>query len=141
MAIFHFWFPHFTFNRVNNYFNSFNLTKNCPFILSSFIISSNNLFLLIIFSALTRGIRGLIKLILIFSSIVHGAWIIRILSFRILSWIDYFLIYSFITLGLIFQLFILNINKISHLTLIYLNNFFKLAFIISVISKGGLPHS
>jgi hypothetical protein len=42
---------------------------------------------------------------------------------------------------LIFQLFILNINKISHLTLIYLNNFFKLAFIISVISKGGLPHS
>jgi len=144
LAPFHFWFPQVTLNR-EWIIILILLTwqKIAPFILLSTIISSNNLFILILFSALTGGIGGfnqnLIKLILTFSSIVHGAWIIRILNFRILSWINYFLIYSFITLGLIIQLFIFNINKISHLTFIYLNNFIKIAFIISVISLGGLP--
>nr|YP_009691900.1 NADH dehydrogenase subunit 2 [Thermistis croceocincta]QEG58706.1 NADH dehydrogenase subunit 2 [Thermistis croceocincta] len=145
-APFHTWFPEVMEGL--NWMNSLIMLtwqKIAPMVLIFYNYNLSNFFLFIILSStIISGILGLnqisLRKILTYSSINHISWLMSSMMNNQMIWIFYFLIYSIITLNIIWifqkfeifytpQLFqILNSNKLI-----------KLFFLTNFLSLGGLP--
>nr|YP_009935670.1 NADH dehydrogenase subunit 2 [Nephus oblongosignatus]QNS38574.1 NADH dehydrogenase subunit 2 [Nephus oblongosignatus] len=145
-APFHFWFPEIIEGL--NWMNSLILLtwqKIAPFTLLTYNFYNINFFSMIIFmSMLISGImiwnQTSLKKIMVYSSINHIGWMLSILLFSPMIWMNYFLIYSFMSLILIsmFKKFeIYSIQDIFNFT--NLSKFSKLFFFLNFLSLGGLP--
>lgn len=80
-----------------------------------------------------------IKKILAYSSILHSRWILSIIIINIKIWLNYFLIYSVITVRIIS---IIMINQIKDIKRIIFNKIpfkQKIIFILNIFSLAGLP--
>nr|QNV11557.1 NADH dehydrogenase subunit 2 [Dynatosoma fuscicorne] len=142
---FHFWFPNVIEGM--NWMPSLILMtwqKIAPMLIISYLMVFNYLFFFIIVSVITGAIGGLnqtsIRKIMAFSSINHLGWMLSAMMFNEYLWMFYFLIYSFISLGLIllfnqFKLFYLNqlFNLFSHSFIL------KFSLLVSFLSLAGLP--
>lgn len=142
---FHFWFPN-VIEGINWIPRLILITwqKIAPILIISYLIVFNYLLFFIVISVITGAIGGLnqtsIRKIIAFSSINHLGWILSAIIFNEYLWIFYFLIYSFISLGLIllfnqFKLFYLNqlFNIFSHSFIL------KFTLLVSFLSLAGLP--
>nr|YP_010602060.1 NADH dehydrogenase subunit 2 [Ocellarnaca braueri]WAM61689.1 NADH dehydrogenase subunit 2 [Ocellarnaca braueri] len=145
-APFHFWFPG-TMEGLNwnNCFILMTWQKIAPLILLSYLLKMN-LFtsIIIVLSVIIGSLGGLnqtsLRKLLAYSSINHLGWLIAAMVCSENLWELYFIIYTFLTLSLIFmfsthQLFHLNQ---SFLTLNSMNSF-KLLLYLTLLSLGGLP--
>lgn len=110
------------------------------------IISYLNINKIIIFSisiiSLNRifGInQNSIRKILAISSINNSSWILIIILFNEILWINYFLIYSILNLLIIHIFNKYQINYINQLKFFNFNFFFKLNILILILSIIGLP--
>lgn len=143
IAPLHFWFP-----QVSNNFNwtqcliIFTWQKIAPLIL---LISLN--FKLTIFSSVASALVGaaggfnqtIFKILLTYSSISHGSWIIIRCLINIEVWIIYFFIYRILSLAIIE---FLSSNKIKKINQIFINSDSytnKIIFSTNILSLGGLP--
>lgn len=144
-APFHFWLP--AVIEGLSWFNNLILItwqKIAPIILLSYCINNNYLYFIIIFSIIIGSLGGLnqtsIRKIIAFSSINHIGWIASALLFNLSLWWNYFLIYIFLSLGLviifnIFQLFYIN----QSFSINSNNSIVKFIIFINLLSLGGLP--
>lgn len=141
---FHFWFPQI----INKMSWSLCIViiswqKLAPFMLISTILINPIISPIIIITALIGAMGGfnqnLTKLIITYSSVSHGAWILPLIIFSTQNWIFYFLIYCLISFSLIYMLKIYNILKTSNLSNLHLPNNSKITIILILISLGGLP--
>nr|AML25747.1 NADH dehydrogenase subunit 2 [Carabidae sp. BMNH 1274270] len=145
-APFHFWFPEIIEGM--NWINSLILMtwqKIAPMMLISYTINmSNFLIFIIIISSLISSISGLNQLsmqkLLAFSSINHLSWMLSSFLYNEMLWMNYFIVYSYMSLTLIY---FFNKFKIFYLKQMYmiLNNNKMIKFMISMnlLSLGGLP--
>lgn len=144
LAPFHLWFPQVIMKaKWQICILLIRWQKIAPFIILRNIIS-NFILKVIIFSSILVGSLGgfnqnKTKLIITYSSITHGAWIIIIVYSNYTAFFYYFLIYCLISFIVILFVMYFNINSISNTSLFKLNRFYKYNFIISLISLGGLP--
>nr|QJF72860.1 NADH dehydrogenase subunit 2 [Nephus reunioni] len=145
-APFHFWFPEIIEGL--NWINSLILLtwqKIAPFILLSYnFMEINFLWLIIFLSMLTSGVmiwnQVSLKKIMVYSSINHMGWMLSILFFSQILWMNYFLIYSFMSFILILTFKKFKIYSIQD-TLNFMNfsKLSKLFFFLNFFSLGGLP--
>nr|YP_010363577.1 NADH dehydrogenase subunit 2 [Cephalallus oberthueri]UNZ12691.1 NADH dehydrogenase subunit 2 [Cephalallus oberthueri] len=145
-APFHAWFPEVMEGL--NWWNCFIMLtwqKIAPMILIMYNFQMTLYFsCIIIFSSLIGGILGLnqisLRKIMAYSSINHIGWMIAsMLNFQFI-WFIYFIIYSIITLNLIFMFKILNTFYLKQLfNMINFNKNMKIMFIFNFLSLGGLP--
>nr|AXS66428.1 NADH dehydrogenase subunit 2 [Chrysomeloidea sp. 3 KM-2017] len=145
-APFHSWFPE-VMNGLNWNYSMVLLTwqKIAPMIilLLNFKISSY-LMSIIILSTIFSGIQGLnqidLRKILAYSSINHISWMISSMINSQTIWMMYFLIYSIISLNIIYIFKKLNIFLITQVFLIMnKNKNFKFFCFMNFLSLGGLP--
>nr|UAM91021.1 NADH dehydrogenase subunit 2 [Holotrichia niponensis] len=145
-APFHFWFPEMI-EGLNWSMSLVMLTwqKIAPMILLTyFMFSPSYIFLIIIFSMLISGLMGLnqtsLRKIMAYSSINHIGWMLSTMLVMETLWLYYFVIYSLISMNIIFALKIFNIFHQKKLFILmnfdYLTKFF---FILNFLSLGGLP--
>jgi len=145
-APFHFWFPEII-EGLNWNIRLIILTwqKIAPIILLTYFIKRiTYLIIAIIFSLLIRGVIGLnqtrLRKILAYSSINHIGWILRTLIVIETIWSYYFIIYTIITINIVFIFKQLNIFHLKQLfTSLNYNYLVKFFFIINFLSLGGLP--
>lgn len=95
-------------------------------------------------SVIVGAIGGLnqtsIRKIIAFSSINHLGWIVSAILFNEYLWLIYFLIYSFISIGLILILNQFNLFYINQIFSLYSHSsLLKFSFLISFLSLAGLP--
>lgn len=144
IAPFHFWFPGVIegLSWINNLL-LITWQKIAPLLLISYLII-NNVIILVILSILIGSLGGLnqtsIRKIIAFSSINHLGWILSSIIINENLWILYFILYSYLSLTLIY---FFNLFKIFHINQIF-NLFFnfkiiKFSLIINFLSLGGLP--
>lgn len=144
IAPFHFWFPGVIegLSWINNLL-LITWQKIAPLLLTSYLII-NNVIILVILSILIGSLGGLnqtsIRKIIAFSSINHLGWILSSIIINENLWILYFILYSYLSLTLIY---FFNLFKIFHINQIF-NLFFnfkiiKFSLIINFLSLGGLP--
>nr|YP_010602073.1 NADH dehydrogenase subunit 2 [Ocellarnaca nigra]WAM61702.1 NADH dehydrogenase subunit 2 [Ocellarnaca nigra] len=145
-APFHFWFPG-TMEGLNwvNCFLLMTWQKIAPLILLSYLMKMN-LFTstIIIMSVIIGSLGGLnqtsLRKLLAYSSINHIGWMIAAMVCGENLWELYFIIYTFLTLSLIFMF---STHQIFHLNQSFLTwnsmNSFKLLLYLTLLSLGGLP--
>lgn len=145
-APFHFWFPEVIEGL--NWFNSLILLtwqKIAPIIL---IIYNSKLniffFIIILFCIIVRRIIGFnqirLRKILAFRSINHIGWILRALLISKTIWLIYFIIYSIISINIIFIFNKFKIYFINQLIIIFNSiPILKIFFILNFLSLGGIP--
>nr|ALO71172.1 NADH deshydrogenase subunit 2 [Sunius melanocephalus] len=102
------------------------------------------LYMIIIASMLISSIMGLnqisLRKILAYSSINHIGWMISSMFFMNSIWMYYFIIYSIISMNLIWIFLMFNIFNIKQLILHYSTNFIvMMSFVLNMMSLGGLP--
>nr|ALO76928.1 NADH deshydrogenase subunit 2 [Habrocerus capillaricornis] len=144
-APFHFWFPEVLEGL--SWMNCLILLtwqKIAPMVLIMFNLSFPLFFSIIIVTCmLVGGIMGFnqisMRKIMAYSSINHIGWMLAAMFFINSIWTYYFIIYSMISINLIFMLKILNIFFIKQLISINLNFVSKFLFIFNFMSLGGLP--
>nr|QJF72847.1 NADH dehydrogenase subunit 2 [Nephus includens] len=143
---FHFWFPEIIEGL--SWMNSLILLtwqKIAPFILISYnFMEINFLWIIIFLSMLISGImiwnQTSLKKIMVYSSINHMGWMLSILFFNQSIWMNYFLIYSFMSLTLILMFQKFKIYTIQNiLNSLNFNKLSKLFFFLNFFSLGGLP--
>nr|QJF72873.1 NADH dehydrogenase subunit 2 [Nephus sp. 1 EL-2020] len=145
-APFHFWFPEIIEGL--NWMNSFILLtwqKIAPFVLLSYSFLEINFLWMIIF--LSMAISGIMiwnqtsmKKIMAYSSINHIGWMLSILFFNQFLWMNYFLIYAFMSLILISMFSKFKIYYIQNIfNFLNFSKFSKLLFFFNFLSLGGLP--
>nr|QZH43595.1 NADH dehydrogenase subunit 2 [Coboldia fuscipes] len=144
-APFHFWLP--AVMEGLSWFNNLILMtwqKIAPMILLSYCMNNNYLYFIIIFSIIIGSLGGLnqtsIRKIMAFSSINHIGWMTSALLFNLSLWWNYFLIYMFLSLGLVimfnmFQLFYINQSFSMNSN----NSIVKFIIFMNLLSLGGLP--
>lgn len=145
IAPFHFWFPN-VIEGINWISRLILITwqKIAPLIVISYLTNYFLFVIVIIISTIVGAIGGLnqtsLRKILAFSSINHLGWILAAMLFNEYLWLVYFLIYSFISMGLI--------SLFNQFNLFYINQIFsnftfsrnlKFSFLISFLSLAGLP--
>nr|YP_009441708.1 NADH dehydrogenase subunit 2 [Amphizoa insolens]AOY39240.1 NADH dehydrogenase subunit 2 [Amphizoa insolens] len=145
-APFHFWFPEIIEGM--NWMNSLVLMtwqKIAPMMLLSYTIKiSNFIFFIIVISSLVGSISGLnqtsLRKILTYSSINHIGWMISSFLNNEMLWINYFLVYSFMTLILVLKFNYFNIFYLKQLFLM-MNTMpmIKFSLMLNLLSLGGLP--
>uniref|UniRef100_A0AAU7YTI6 NADH-ubiquinone oxidoreductase chain 2 n=1 Tax=Rhaphidophora duxiu TaxID=3229864 RepID=A0AAU7YTI6_9ORTH len=145
-APFHFWFPGVMEGL--SWMNCLILMtwqKIAPLMLISYIMTANIFTSLVILSSVIIGsIGGLnqtsIRKILAYSSINHLGWMIAAMITGNNLWMNYFLIYSFLTTTLVLMF---NSFKIFHMNQPFLilnkNILIKFSMFICLLSLGGLP--
>lgn len=146
IAPFHFWFPEII--EGINWFNTLILLtwqKLAPFVILIYNFNINLYYrVIIIRSILLRGIlrwnQTNFKKILVYSSINHIGWILRIIFLNKTFFLIYFLFYRLNSILLILPL---KVNKINQLQQFYsslnLNKTQKFIFRLNLLSLGGLP--
>nr|UAM92241.1 NADH dehydrogenase subunit 2 [Allodia sp. NHMO 442463] len=145
MAPFHFWFP--SVLEGISWMSSLLLMtwqKIAPLIILSYLMTYNFFMLIIILSALVGAIGGLnqtsLRKILAFSSINHLGWMLSAMIFNEYLWSIYFLIYSFISMGLVLLFYQFNLFHINQIFSSYSNSaLLKFSFLVSFLSLAGLP--
>nr|QZJ45820.1 NADH dehydrogenase subunit 2 [Holotrichia parallela] len=145
-APFHYWFPE-VMEGLTWLMSMMMLTwqKIAPMILLTyFSYSSTYLILIIIFCMLISGLMGLnqtsMRKILAYSSINHIGWMLSTLLIMETLWLYYFVIYSVITVNIIFAMKIFNIFHQKQLFIsMNFNYLMKFFFILNFLSLGGLP--
>nr|QRV62443.1 NADH dehydrogenase subunit 2 [Heterosternuta allegheniana] len=145
-APFHFWFPEIIEGL--NWMNSLILMtwqKIAPMMILSYSMKLNfYLFFIIAMSSLIGSIGGLnqisIRKILAFSSINHISWMLSSFIINEMTWIMYFLTYSFISISIVLMFNKFNIFMMKHLFTMMNNlNMMKYFMLINLLSLGGLP--
>lgn len=145
-APFHFWFPGVIEGL--NWINSLILLtwqKIAPLILISYTFQLNVFFsVIIVLSVVIGSLGGLnqtsLRKILAYSSINHLGWLLAAIAAGESIWGIYFLVYTFLSFAIIFiiQTFqLIHVNQIFSLNSI--NPVNKFAFIVTLLSLGGLP--
>nr|YP_009995285.1 NADH dehydrogenase subunit 2 [Gymnochthebius lividus]QNP09688.1 NADH dehydrogenase subunit 2 [Gymnochthebius lividus] len=145
-APFHFWFPE-VMEGLNwmNCLLMLTWQKLAPMILVMYNINMMVFFMIIIcLSMLISGLMGVnqisLRKIMAYSSINHIAWMISSMLFLESIWMLYFIIYSIISLNLIFIFKFFNIFYLKQLFLSMNKMFYmKFFFILNMLSLGGLP--
>nr|YP_010265199.1 NADH dehydrogenase subunit 2 [Allodia zaitzevi]UIP57070.1 NADH dehydrogenase subunit 2 [Allodia zaitzevi] len=145
MAPFHFWFP--SVLEGISWMSSLMLMtwqKIAPLIILSYLMKFNFFIMIIILSAIVGAIGGLnqtsLRKILAFSSINHLGWMLAAMIFNEYLWSIYFLIYSFISIGLVFLFYQFNLFHINQIFSTYSNSAtLKFSFLVSFLSLAGLP--
>nr|ARH53714.1 NADH dehydrogenase subunit 2 [Anthobium melanocephalum] len=145
-APFHFWFPEVMEGLSwMNCMIMLTWQKIAPMIMLMYNINMTMFFsIIIMFSMLVSGILGLnqtsMRKILAYSSINHIGWMISSMFFMETVWFYYFIIYTIISMNIIFMLKILNIYYMKQLfTSLNSNTMVKMFFILNFMSLGGLP--
>nr|QKE61546.1 NADH dehydrogenase subunit 2 [Dipseliopoda sp. AJB-2020] len=143
-APFHFWFPMVIEGL--SWLNSLILMtwqKLTPLILISYIFNENILIMSIILSLMIGSILGLnqtsIRKLMAYSSISHMGWLLSSLLISNLMMIFYFIIYSFMSISIIFMFDMYNISMINQLYSNFSFNKMNYLFSLNILSYGGLP--
>nr|AXS65019.1 NADH dehydrogenase subunit 2 [Cleroidea sp. 1 KM-2017] len=145
-APFHFWFPE-VMEGLSwiNCFIMLTWQKIAPMILIMYNIILNNFFFFIITgSMLISGILGLnqisMRKILTFSSINHIGWMLSAMIHSKIIWLINFIIYTLITINLIFIFNKFKIFFVNQMIFLLNNKFImKMFFCMNFFSLGGLP--
>nr|APX39666.1 NADH dehydrogenase subunit 2 [Gonioctena olivacea] len=145
-APFHNWFPEVMEGlNWNNSLILLTWQKIAPMILLTYNFQMTNFFVFVIISSsIVSGILGMnqisLRKILAYSSINHMAWMIASMMFFEAIWTVYFLVYSMITINIVFMFKYLNIFQFKQLmNSLNSGKIFKLFFILNFFSLGGLP--
>nr|QAY81990.1 NADH dehydrogenase subunit 2 [Apophylia sp. REN-2018] len=144
-APFHSWFPEVMEGL--SWLNSLLLLtwqKLAPMVLIMYNLNMSFLLFVIITSSIIGGILGLnqtsLRKIMAYSSINHIGWMLASMLNLKLIWLNYFIIYSFISINIIFIFFKLNIFNLSQMFIsMNSNKLINLFFILNFMSLGGLP--
>nr|YP_010936428.1 NADH dehydrogenase subunit 2 [Agetocera filicornis]WKW54881.1 NADH dehydrogenase subunit 2 [Agetocera filicornis] len=145
-APFHAWFPEVMEGL--NWMNSLILLtwqKLAPMILVMYNLEMKNFFtIVIIISSIIGGILGFnqisLRKLMAYSSITHISWMLASMLSMKMIWLNYFIIYSIISLNIIlifhfFKIFYLN----QLLSIMNTDKLIKLFFTMNFLSLGGLP--
>nr|YP_010240828.1 NADH dehydrogenase subunit 2 [Calohilara tibetensis]QTG40236.1 NADH dehydrogenase subunit 2 [Calohilara tibetensis] len=144
-APFHFWFP--TVMEGLTWINSLTLMtwqKIAPLMLISYFNFKILFSITIILSVIIGSIGGLnqtsLRKIMTFSSINHLGWMLSSMMYNESLWLFYFLMYSFLSMTIIY---FLNTFKLYHINQLF-NVFFssktmKFSIFFNFLSLGGLP--
>nr|QRV62456.1 NADH dehydrogenase subunit 2 [Hydroporus axillaris] len=145
-APFHFWFPEVIEGL--NWMNSLILMtwqKIAPMMILSYTMKLNMfIYIIIILSTFIGSIGGLnqisLRKMLAFSSINHIGWMISSFIINEIMWIIYFLIYSIISISIIWMLNKFNIFLLNQLFLM-MNNLYTIKYflLMNLMSLSGLP--
>nr|YP_009691874.1 NADH dehydrogenase subunit 2 [Nortia carinicollis]QEG58667.1 NADH dehydrogenase subunit 2 [Nortia carinicollis] len=145
-APFHSWFPEVLEGM--NWMNGLIMLtwqKIAPMVLLMYSVNMTVFFSsIVIFSSTIGSILGLnqisMRKIMAYSSINHIGWMIAALMNSQFTWMIYFLIYSFISVNIIFMLNYFNIFNISQISnSINMNKPLKIFFMMNFLSLGGVP--
>nr|AML25994.1 NADH dehydrogenase subunit 2 [Staphylinidae sp. BMNH 1274240] len=146
MAPFHFWMPEVMEGLTwMNCLIVLTISKFAPMILLTYNITYNFFFIIIILlGMMISGIMGLnqisLRKIMAFSSINHMSWMITAMFFMNSIFLWYFLMYTFLSISIIWMFNYLNIFYIKELIYSINKTFmFKFLFIFNFMSLGGLP--
>jgi NADH-ubiquinone oxidoreductase chain 2 len=144
-APFHFWLPLVMegLTWINNLL-LITWQKLAPFILISYCLKINLIYLFIILSSIFGSIGGFnqtsLRKIIAFSSINHIRWILSAIIINNIIWKIYFIIYSYISINLICLLNLFNLFFFNQLFSINFKNLnLKFILFINILSIGGLP--
>uniref|UniRef100_UPI0030E18151 NADH dehydrogenase subunit 2 n=1 Tax=Vescelia pieli TaxID=2526987 RepID=UPI0030E18151 len=145
-APFHFWFPPVMEGLSwNNCYILMTWQKIAPMILLSYLnLSFVFLVIIALFSVTVGSLGGLnqtsIRKIMTYSSINHIGWMIMALIHSQILWLIYFLIYSVISLNVIFFFKNASIHHFTQLPLkMNQSPITKMLIVINLLSLGGLP--
>nr|AXS65721.1 NADH dehydrogenase subunit 2 [Cucujoidea sp. 23 KM-2017] len=145
-APFHFWFPQ-VMEGLNWNMCLIMLTwqKIAPMIMMMYNFKMINFIIMVVIScSIISGVTGLnqisLRKLMTYSSINHIGWMISSTLFSMNVWLMYFIIYSLISINIIFILKIYNIFFMKQF-IIMLNNqpLIKMIFIMNFMSLAGLP--
>nr|QFK69048.1 NADH dehydrogenase subunit 2 [Phymatostetha signifera] len=144
VAPFHMWVP--SIMEGINWINCLILStwqKIAPLILISYSINNNMLIIPAIFSLLIGSIGGLnqssIKKLMAYSSINNIGWILISMLMSMMTWINYFMIYSLMISMFMYLLNKENINYINQCFMSTFKSINKIFFLIMLLSMGGMP--
>lgn len=145
IAPFHFWFPNVIegLSWINNLI-LITWQKIAPLIILSFSLNYNLFVLIIILSTFIGAIGGLnqssLRKLIAFSSINHLGWILINILLNETLWKIYFIIYSFLTISIIFLFNLIIIYNIRQIYSIKIKSILKKIILrIPLLSLGGLP--
>ncbi|YP_009271141.1 NADH dehydrogenase subunit 2 (mitochondrion) [Sitophilus oryzae] len=145
-APFHFWFPEIIEGlNWNNTLIILTWQKLAPMIMLSYsMMNPTFICFSIIFSSIISGIQGLnqisLRKIMAYSSINHNGWMISNLLVSSDMWLFYFMIYTFISMNLIYAFKLFKINMIQQLmNILNYNKLVKISILLNFLSLGGLP--
>nr|YP_010946648.1 NADH dehydrogenase subunit 2 [Margattea bisignata]WGO57366.1 NADH dehydrogenase subunit 2 [Margattea bisignata] len=145
IAPLHWWFPSVMEGLSwNNCIILMTLQKIAPMILLSLLLNSTLLNVISLLSISIGAIGGInqlsIRKLLTYSSINHVGWMLSALMIGENLWIYYFLLYSILTITLIFTFKTLNISFINQIHMMNSNMWTsKFIMLSSLLSMGGLP--
>nr|AXS65435.1 NADH dehydrogenase subunit 2 [Cucujoidea sp. 26 KM-2017] len=145
-APFHFWFPEIMEGL--SWFNNLIIMtwqKIAPFMIISYNMNISYFFTIIILcSTMMSSIMGFnqisLRKIMAFSSINHIGWMLSSLMISNNLWMIYFLIYSFISISLIFMFYQMNsLFLYQFFNFNNSNNHINFFLLLIFLSLGGLP--
>nr|QNV11764.1 NADH dehydrogenase subunit 2 [Hydrobius fuscipes] len=144
-APFHFWFPEVMEGL--NWTNSLILLtwqKIAPMVMIMYNINFYYFNFIIVCCMLISGCMGInqisLRKILAYSSINHIGWMIGAMLFIETMWTYYFIVYSIITMNIVFILSKINVFYLKQLFMALNSNMImKMFFILNFLSLGGLP--
>nr|YP_010536429.1 NADH dehydrogenase subunit 2 [Chaetocnema confinis]UYC28907.1 NADH dehydrogenase subunit 2 [Chaetocnema confinis] len=144
-APFHFWFPEVSEGL--SWWSNFMLMtwqKIAPSVILMYNINTFMFTIVILMSTITGGILGVnqtsLRKLLTYSSISHISWMLASMLFFKMIWWNYFIIYTFMTLSIIFMMEFFKIYHLSQITFMVSNEkLIKLIFMLNFFSMGGLP--
>lgn len=144
-APFHFWLP-IVIEGLSWTNNLILITwqKIAPIVILSYNISNNYCYFIIISCIIVGSLGGLnqtsIQKIIAFSSINHLGWIISSLFFNLSLWWNYFIIYAFLSAGLVFLFNTFQLFYVNQSFSININSpIIKFIIFANLLSLGGLP--
>nr|YP_010502590.1 NADH dehydrogenase subunit 2 [Basilepta melanopus]UXC97417.1 NADH dehydrogenase subunit 2 [Basilepta melanopus] len=144
-APFHAWFPEVLEGLSwSKCFIMLTLQKIAPMIIMLQNFKLNSLmFLIIVISSFTGSILGLnqisMRKIMAYSSINHISWMLASMSSTKMIWMIYFLIYTLITLVIVYSLNFSKIYFLHQMSSYKMNKITNLMMNINFLSMGGLP--
>nr|UEP16606.1 NADH dehydrogenase subunit 2 [Botanophila rubrifrons] len=144
-APFHFWFPNVMEGL--SWINALILMtwqKIAPMILISYILFKPMVIMSVILSSLIGAMGGLnqtsLRKLMAYSSINHLSWMMIAMYSNNQLWINYFMIYTFLTFSMIFMFNIFKLSHINQLFSLFFNNkYLKFMLLMNLLSMGGLP--
>jgi len=143
VAPLHFWFPQvITQSGWMQCLLIITWQKVAPFVILSFL---NNVIIRasIIFSSVVGILGGInqtnVKLILTYSSIIHSAWILTLISTQENLWVVYITIYTFLTISVVLFFIKISLTYINTIFYIKLTFLIKTTVLINFLSIAGLP--
>nr|YP_009753938.1 NADH dehydrogenase subunit 2 [Oncopodura yosiiana]QIT06419.1 NADH dehydrogenase subunit 2 [Oncopodura yosiiana] len=143
VAPLHFWFPQ-VMNCIDWFQGLIMLTwqKIAPLILSSYILSPI-ISLMILSSALVGSLGGFnqnkIKIILTYSSILHSGWMLMLIFIDLTNWMNYFFIYTFISVIIFFYLKNMSTLNFNNIYSVKNKQNTNTIFMFNFLSLAGLP--